>query len=39
MKAAIVLKAGSTPVYGEFKEPIPASGKTVLLSRLPRSVL
>jgi NADPH:quinone reductase-like Zn-dependent oxidoreductase len=26
MKAAIVLKAGTAPVYGDFKEPIPASG-------------
>ena len=28
MKAAIVLKAGLAPVYGDFKEPIPAPGET-----------
>ena len=27
MKAAIVEKAGRTPVYGDFKEPIPSSGE------------
>ena len=28
MKAAIVFKAGLAPVYGDFKEPIPAPGET-----------
>jgi NADPH:quinone reductase-like Zn-dependent oxidoreductase len=27
MKAAIVAQAGSTPVYGDFKEPAPSSGE------------
>jgi len=27
MKAAIVLEAGQTPIYGEFKEPVPANGE------------
>lgn len=27
MKAAIVLEAGRTPVFGDFKEPIPSSGE------------
>jgi NADPH:quinone reductase-like Zn-dependent oxidoreductase len=27
MKAAIVVEAGKTPVYGEFKEPVPANGE------------
>jgi NADPH:quinone reductase-like Zn-dependent oxidoreductase len=27
MKAAIVAQAGSTPVYGDFKEPSPSSGE------------
>ena len=28
MKAAIVAQAGSTPVYGDFKEPAPSSGES-----------
>jgi NADPH:quinone reductase-like Zn-dependent oxidoreductase len=27
MKAAIVVEAGKTPVYGDFKEPVPAMGE------------
>lgn len=27
MKAAIVAEAGQTPVYGDFKEPVPANGE------------
>ena len=27
MKAAIVLRAGQTPVYGDFDEPVPSSGE------------
>ena len=27
MKAAIVLEAGKTPVYGDFKEPVPGNGE------------
>jgi len=27
MKAAIVMEAGATPLYGEFREPVPASGE------------
>jgi NADPH:quinone reductase-like Zn-dependent oxidoreductase len=27
MKAAIVVKADKTPVYGDFKEPVPANGE------------
>ena len=27
MKAAIVVEAGKTPIYGEFKEPAAASGE------------
>lgn len=27
MKAAIVVEAGRTPIYGDFKEPIPADGE------------
>lgn len=27
MKAAIVLEAGKTPVYSDFKEPVPAEGE------------
>jgi len=27
MKAAIVLEAGRTPVYGDFKEPVPGEGE------------
>ena len=27
MKAAIVVEAGETPVYGDFKEPVPANGE------------
>jgi NADPH:quinone reductase-like Zn-dependent oxidoreductase len=30
MKAAIVLEAGSTPVYGEFKEPVPGLGEVLI---------
>ena len=32
MKAAIVAQAGSSPVYGDFKEPVPSSGKAALPS-------
>jgi NADPH:quinone reductase-like Zn-dependent oxidoreductase len=27
MKAAVVLEAGKTPVYGDFKEPVPGNGE------------
>jgi NADPH:quinone reductase-like Zn-dependent oxidoreductase len=27
MKAAIVVEAGKTPIYGDFKDPVPASGE------------
>ena len=27
MKAAIVVEAGKTPIYGDFREPVPASGE------------
>jgi hypothetical protein len=27
MKAAIVVEAGKIPVYGDFKEPVPANGE------------
>ena len=27
MKAAIVVEAGKTPIYGDFKEPVPESGE------------
>ncbi len=27
MKAAIVVEAGHTPIYGDFKEPVPADGE------------
>jgi len=27
MKAAIVMEAGQTPIYGDFKEPVPADGE------------
>lgn len=27
MKAAIVVEAGKTPIYGDFKEPVPVSGE------------
>ena len=27
MKAAIVVEAGKTPIYGDFQEPVPASGE------------
>ena len=27
MKAAIVVQAGQTPIYGDFKEPVPADGE------------
>src|ERR1700722_14373336 len=27
MKAAIVVEAGKTPIYGDFKEPVPANGE------------
>lgn len=27
MKAAIVVEAGQTPIYGDFREPVPASGE------------
>jgi NADPH:quinone reductase-like Zn-dependent oxidoreductase len=30
MKAAIVVEAGRVPVYGDFKDPTPASGKSVI---------
>jgi NADPH:quinone reductase-like Zn-dependent oxidoreductase len=28
MKAAIVVEAGKTPIYGDFREPIPAEGES-----------
>jgi NADPH:quinone reductase-like Zn-dependent oxidoreductase len=30
MKAAIVVEAGKTPVYGEFQEPVPANGENLI---------
>src|SRR5580698_5499061 len=30
MKAAIVLEAGKTPVYGDFKEPVPGDGEVLV---------
>ncbi len=30
MKAAIVVEAGKTPVYGDFREPIPAEGEVLI---------
>lgn len=30
MKAAIVVEAGKTPIYGDFKEPVPANGEVQL---------
>ena len=27
MKAAIVVEAGKTPIYGDFREPVPANGE------------
>lgn len=33
MKAAVVVEAGKTPIYGDFKEPIPASGEVLVTIR------
>jgi len=33
MKAAIVVEAGKTPVYGDFKEPVPANGEVQVAVR------
>jgi len=30
MKAAIVVEAGKTPIYGHFKEPVPAPGEVLV---------
>ncbi len=30
MKAAIVVKAGKSPIYGDFKEPVPANGEVLV---------
>ena len=30
MKAAIVVEVGKTPIYGDFKEPIPAKGEVLV---------
>jgi len=30
MKAAIVVEAGKTPVYGDFRDPVPAPGKSLI---------
>ena len=30
MKAAIVVEAGRVPVYGDFRDPVPTAGKTVV---------
>jgi len=30
MKAALVLEAGQTPVYGDFQEPVPASDEVLV---------
>lgn len=30
MKAAFVAEAGKTPIYGDFKEPIPAEGEVLV---------
>jgi len=30
MKAAIVLEAGKTPVYGDFKDPVPVGGEVLV---------
>jgi NADPH:quinone reductase-like Zn-dependent oxidoreductase len=31
MKAAIVVEAGKTPIYGNFKEPVPADGEVQVI--------
>ena len=33
MKAAIVLEAGKTPIYGDFQEPVPAQGEVQVTVR------
>jgi NADPH:quinone reductase-like Zn-dependent oxidoreductase len=33
MKAAIVVEAGKTPIYGDFKEPVPANGEVQVTVR------
>src|SRR5580658_9532174 len=33
MKAAIVVEAGRTPIYGDFKEPVPANGEVLVRVR------
>jgi NADPH:quinone reductase-like Zn-dependent oxidoreductase len=30
MKAALVLKTGQTPVYSDFREPVPSSGENLI---------
>jgi NADPH:quinone reductase-like Zn-dependent oxidoreductase len=30
MKAAVVMEAGRTPVYGDFKDPVPESGEVLI---------
>ena len=30
MKAAVVVEAGQPPVYGDFKDPVPAPGKSII---------
>jgi NADPH:quinone reductase-like Zn-dependent oxidoreductase len=30
MKAAIVVEAGNTPIYGDFREPVPANGEVLV---------
>lgn len=33
MKAAMVVEAGKTPIYGDFKEPVPANGEVEVTVR------
>src|SRR5271154_5503519 len=33
MKAAIVVEAGKTPIYGDFQEPVPANGEVLVTVR------
>src|SRR5580698_5361874 len=33
MKAAIVVEAGKTPIYGDFNDPVPANGEVPVTVR------
>ena len=39
MKAAIVVEVGKTPIYGDFKEPVPAPGEVQVTVAPPRSAI